>query len=207
MSVPDHIEKKIREKLPKMEGWMQPERGIQFADLILEIKPKVIVEIGVFGGRSMFCFALALRHLNEGGVYYGLDPWEAGVALEGQTQPHERDWWKKIPIEEIHQKAMHVIWDNNLDKWAVVIRAASQHCYRLFKEIDVLSIDGSHVEHVACRDVELYLPLLKPGGYLLFDDSDWTSTQKALRMVEETCTLMRDDGRETHNSLYRKHPF
>ncbi len=186
---------------------MKPERGLKFAAHVLEHKPKVIVEIGCFGGRAMFCFALALRHLNEGGVYYGVDPWQNHIATDGDTDPINREWWSKVDLEDIHRKAMRVIWDHHLEQWAVVIRSASQHCYRLFNDIDLLSIDGSHVEHVACRDVELYLPRVKPGGYVFFDDSDWQSTQKALRMVEETCTLIHDDGRETHNRLYRKRPF
>jgi len=183
---------------------MKPERGLQFVEFVLEHKPKTIVEIGVFGARSTFCFALALRHLNEGGIYYGIDPWEKGVALDGEVNGINRDWWTKLDLEAIHQKAMNVIWKHNLDKWAVIIRSASHHCHGLFRDIDVLSVDGNHNEFQSCRDVELYVPKIVPGGYLFFDDSDWPSTQKALRMVEETCDLIRDDGRETHNSLYRK---
>lgn len=204
MTIPDHIEKLIRDELPKLEGWMTPERGLQFVAHVLEHKPKVIVEIGVFGGRSMFCYALALRHLNEGGVYYGIDPWEKGPALEGVINHIERDWNTKVDWNDLHLKAMNVVWQHNLDKWAVIIRSCSQYCNGLFNDIDVLAIDGSHVEHVALRDVELYLPRLKSGGYLFFDDSDWPSTQKALRFVEQHCDLIKDDGRETHNSLYQK---
>jgi len=202
--IPDHIEKLIKEELPKMEGWLTPERGIQFAEFVLEHKPKIIVEIGVFGGRSMFCYALALRHLNDGGVYYGIDPWEKGVALEGEQNGINRDWWSNLDIESIHRKAMSVLWSNNLDKWAVIIRSASQYCHKLFNEIDLAALDGNHNEFQACRDVELYVPKIVSGGYLFFDDSDWPSTQKALRIVEQTCDLIKDDGRETHNSLYRK---
>lgn len=205
--IPDHIEKLIRTELPLMEGWMTPERGIQFIEFVLEHKPKSIVEIGVFGGRSLFCFALALRHLNEGGVYYGIDPWEKGVALEDEIVPQNRAWVNSVNYDDIHIKTMNVIWKHNLDKWAVIVRSASQYCSGLFREIDILSIDGSHNEVPSCRDVQLYVPKIVAGGHLFFDDSDWPSTQKALRLVEETCDLIKDDGRETHNSLYRKRPY
>lgn len=209
MTIPDHIEKLIRENLDKesptkLEGWMTPERGLQFVEHVLEHKPKVVVEIGVFGGRSMLCYALALRQLNEGGVYYGIDPWEIQAVQEGETVPENREWNSGVDWNAIHLGAMNVIWKHNLDKWAVVVRSASHHCHGLFQDIDLLAIDGSHVESVAVRDVELYLPKLKPGGYLFFDDSDWPSTQKAIKLVEQSCDLIRDDGRETHNSLYRK---
>jgi hypothetical protein len=206
--MPEHIEKLITEQLQpgKLEGWMTPERGLQIAELVLEHKPKVVVEIGVFGARSLFCIALALRHNNNGGQIYGIDPWEKGVALEGEQNGINRDWWTSLDIEAIHQKAMQTIWTNNLDKWAVIIRSGSHHCHSLFTSIDMLNIDGNHNEFESCRDVELYVPKIKPGGFLWFDDSDWPSTQKALKIVEQTCTLIRDDGRITHQSLYQKRP-
>lgn len=205
-AVPEHIVKLITEELPTMEGWMLPERGLAMAALILEYKPKVVVEIGVFGGRSMFCIALALRHNNNGGQIYAIDPWEKGVALDGEVVESCREWWGTLDIESIHQKAMGVIWKHNLDKWAVVIRSASHHCHSLFTEIDALNIDGNHNEFQSCRDVELFVPKLKAGGFLWFDDSDWPSTQKALAIVEKSCTLIKDDGRVTHQSLYQKNP-
>lgn len=40
----------------------------------------------------------------------------------------------------------------------------------LKKPIDILYIDGDHTPNGVCRDIALYLPLVKPGGAVIFDD-------------------------------------
>ena len=39
-----------------------------------------------------------------------------------------------------------------------------------------------------------YVPLLKPGGILIFDDADWPSTQAALKLLDAQCDLLKDAG-------------
>jgi len=56
-------------------------------------------------------------------------------------------------------------------------------------EIDILHIDGNHEEISSCRDVELYVPKLKTGGYLWFDDANWKETKKAINLIENTYKL------------------
>ena len=68
-------------------------------------------------------------------------------------------------------------------------------------EVDILHIDGGHAEENALEDVRVYVPLVRKGGYVWFDDSNWPSTQAAMRKLEETCRLENDQG--TYR-LYRK---
>lgn len=46
-------------------------------DLILKENPKVYVEIGVWGGSSIFPTALALKLLNNKEVVFAIDPWNS----------------------------------------------------------------------------------------------------------------------------------
>jgi predicted O-methyltransferase YrrM len=184
----------------RLEGWTTAERGVEMAELVCRHKPQTIVQIGIFGGRSLIAQAMALRH-NGMGKIYGIDPWRLDAALEGENDDN-RQWWAKVDLHAIHRLAMEAIWHYGLDSWAVVLRARSEHCPQLFAGgIDILEIDGNHSEVASCRDVELYAPMLAPGAYVHFDDADWASTQKALRMLEKWCGVVEDRG---HYRLYKR---
>jgi predicted O-methyltransferase YrrM len=201
MSLPEHIHAAINHYIPVMEGWLTPERGCEMAELIIDNKPELLVEIGVFGGRSLVACAMALRE-NHKGKIWGIDSWRVDDAIEGKDEKEDREWWeKKIVLDDIHRGCMKAIWDHHLEPWAVIIRSASQYCYDLFKNIDQLYIDGSHSEVASCRDVELYLPRVAVGGLIWFDDTGWRSTQKALQMMNAKCDIVRDND---SYRLYRK---
>src|ERR1700730_11515979 len=62
-------------------GWCSEEKALNFVDLILTAKPKVCVEIGVFGGASLIPTAFALKHLKEG-IVIGIDPWDNSECIK-----------------------------------------------------------------------------------------------------------------------------
>lgn len=172
-----------------LHGWCTREKSDALVDLVLTAHPRTCVEIGVFGGRSLIAIGMALRALDEGGMAYGIDPWRLEAALEGDVGEENRDWWSnKVDLDDVHRSCMTAIWTAGLEPHVTVIRAASQHVARLFpgKSIDVIHCDGNHSEASSLRDVRTYVPLLKDGGYFLFDDSDWATTQKAVRLLDAT---------------------
>ncbi len=201
MSLPDHIKKAIYEYFPHMDGWCTEERACEMAERILETNAKVIVDIGVYAGRSTIAMGFAARELGDS-VVYGIDPWRVDSAVEGDDVEANARWWRENSnLEHMHQRTMECIWAHRLDKWVVILRAPSQFVSQLFQVIDLINVDGCHTEVASCRDVGIYLPLLRSGSYCFFDDSDWESTQKALAMVEEHCELINDNGKAR---TYRK---
>lgn len=183
-----------------MEGWCWPEKALAMAELILEVKPAVCVEIGVFGGRSLVPQGIALANIGRGRVY-GIDPWKNEAALEGDVGAENADWWKKLNLHEIHQKCMEALWRYSLDEFVCVLRSTSQASASLFPAIDILHLDGNHSELSSCRDVALYGPRIVPGGHLWMDDTDWATTQPAIRLIEQDFSLVKKIGA---TALYRK---
>lgn len=178
----------------KLEGWTTGDKGVELAKLILKEKPKVVVELGVFGGRSLIAMAMALRAAG-GGKAFGIDPWRLQVAIEGETDTANIQWWtNNINLHEIHRGAMEAIWRLGLDQWAIIIRAASQDVLQLFPMIEVLHIDANHSELASCRDVENFVPRVPSGKWVIFDDSDWGSTRKAVALLNGYCELVKDYG-------------
>ena len=75
---PTHMEYKIEDTklvavkstalqaMKELEGWCTDNKASILIDLILESKPTIIVEIGVFGGKSLVPMAFALKENNWG---------------------------------------------------------------------------------------------------------------------------------------------
>ena len=202
MPLPDHIHKAISHYVPQLEGWLDVARGHEMAELIIDTKPDVVVEIGVFGGRSLIAQAFGLRENNKGKIY-GIDPWKVETAVEHFQDEKNNEWWRKnITLEDIHKGCMRAIWDHHLDPWVVILRAASQNVYQLFPDnIDILYVDGNHSEVSSTRDVENFVPRVKSGGYVFMDDCDWPTTQKAVVIIETMCDLVKNSG---NYRLYKK---
>jgi cephalosporin hydroxylase len=191
------------------EGWCPVERALKMAQLVIDYKPAVIVEIGVFAGGSLIPQALALKEVGTGTIY-GIDPWSRQAAVEqvftdGKTSTQEAEiaakWWTEVDLNKMHLLCMEGIWHHGLEPFAIVLRARSEHVYDLFRTIHILYIDGSHSEVASCRDVELYLPKVSHGGFVWFDDANWATTQKALGLIEGVCDLIYDGD---NYRLYRK---
>ena len=87
MNIPEIIERHI----PKMEGWCTVKKATQLVNQILQVRPKVFVEIGVFGGRSLIPAALGIR-ANGDGMAYGIDPWKTEASPEGETVADNKGW-------------------------------------------------------------------------------------------------------------------
>lgn len=195
-----HLEHAIRHWVQHAEGWMSEERALEMAQLILDNKPQVVVECGVFAGRSLIAQAMALKD-NGFGKIYGIDPWKVECTLEGECEDN-RNWWSKnVDLNKMHLLCMEAIWKYGLDEFAIPIRSASQNCHELFHNVDSLFIDGNHSEIASCRDVNNYLPLVRSGGTVIADDANWASTQKAMRIIDSQCELLKD-GKDYR--IYRK---
>jgi len=181
------------EKIQALHGWCTFEKAKAMADLIVNVQPTLSVELGVFGGRSLIAQGLALRTIG-GGVVWGIDPWTKEASIDGEVGEANRDWWSKLDINSIRESAVNSVTQFGLWKWIRIIVARSEHCYELFRNIDILHIDGNHSEECSTRDVNLWVPRVRSGGYVWFDDADWPSTKLAISYMDRYCDTVHDVG-------------
>jgi len=87
-------------KIASLEGWCSFDKANKLYQLVIENKPKVIVEIGVFGGKSLFSQALALQENNFGKIY-GIDPWSKEASIENLKDPIDIKWWSELDYDFI----------------------------------------------------------------------------------------------------------
>lgn len=184
---------KIKTILPSIHGWCSFEKASKFVELILKEKPQLCVEIGVFGGSSLIPQALALKTYE--GKIVGIDPWKNEAALESMIDETHKDWWAKLNLEDIYKHC-----NENINKFGVksnctLIRDKAENVVSTFLNgsIDLLHIDGNHSEELSYKDATLYLPKVKSGGFIFFDDIYWTegdnyaTTRKAITYLLVEC--------------------
>jgi predicted O-methyltransferase YrrM len=165
-------------------GWCSEEKGKFLAQLIVEQRPTTVVEIGVWQGGSLIPMLLAL-HENAHGKAIAIDPWDPNVSRIGEIQVNA-DWWGS----QNHEQALQIFRDRmahyGVTNYCEIWRKPSDDCEPPAK-IDLLHIDGSHVEQ-AFRDAQRFLPSVVPNGIAILDDVGWTGGHVE-RAVELAYTL------------------
>ena len=63
--------------------------------------------------------------------------------------------------------------------------------------IDILHIDASHTEEDSVIDTLLWLPRIKSGGFLIYDDANWESLKTAQTFALKKCkhVIYLEDGK------------
>lgn len=159
----------INEIVPKLDGWCSVPKALMLAELILHNRMQNVVEIGVFGGRSLIPMALAMQH-NGSGIVTGIDPWEASASVVGM---HGADltWWSKLNHQEIYDRFRRHVSNLGIENFCSIIRERSDDV-KPVGPIDLLHIDGNHSIQ-ALTDARRYACLVRVGGFCFGDDIGW----------------------------------
>ena len=191
-----------------LDGWCWLDKAMTLCSYIEKERPSVVVDLGIFGGRSMIPMALQLRDNADGGVCYGIDPWTNTAALEGEHKPEDSAWWGKVNLNDVMMKFLWRIQELGLIDFAVPIRATSQAVHAIFpkESIDFLHIDSNHSELASLRDIALYVPKVRSGGLICLDDLKWESNKAAVDRLDGHCDRVQDidGGPQGYARLYRK---
>ena len=114
--------------------------------LVQMIRPKRILEVGTFSGYSAICLA---EGLEEGGKVYTFE-------INDEQEDFTRPWIEGSPVA---------------DKIEFIIGDAIKEAPKLGLEFDMAFIDGDKRTYV--ETYEMVLSILKPGGFILADNTLW----------------------------------
>lgn len=167
---PCALSMQIATVLPTLQGWCTLEKALALADAVLELKPDIVVELGVFGGSSLIPMALACKQLGRGTVV-GVDPWSKSASVEGYDAANA-EWWGKLDHDAIMQGFLDAIAKLELTQRVVVKRLKSDD-FPPPTVIDLLHIDAQHTDQ-AVRDVERFVPHVRKSGLVCVDDIEWS---------------------------------
>lgn len=184
-----------------LEGWCTTEKAEHLAQIILDRRPHLIVEIGVFGGRSAIAMGMACQEAGCGEVI-GIDPWTAAAAVEGGTSPENDAWWSKLDYEKIYLGAVGATHALGVDD---VVRFERTHDTVMLGEfldgsIDLLHYDGNHSEAVSTRTVRDWAPKVRQGGCLVMDDTHWATQSRAVELLTTDLGFQLIEIRESRNA-------
>lgn len=180
-------------EIPYVQGWCSAEKALSFIDLILEVKPEVCVEIGVFGGSSILPTAAALKFLGKGTVY-AIDPWDRIEAIKHFDPILEAEhlaWWSKVNLNAMYDSFLNMLDKYELNDFCHTIRLSSEAAAPQIGQIDILHLDGNHSEMITTQDVLLYLPKVRSGGYIWINDSLHPNIQQANELLLESCDVIK----------------
>lgn len=188
-------------------SWCSAKKAELIMDLIFAIRPEVCVEIGVFSGSSVLPVAATLNYLRTGCIY-AIDAWSNLDAIKHMSNNDPNyNWWAHVNMKEIKNRFTTLINQWNLNSCCSVIHATSEMAINQIPEIDFLHLDGNFCEEGALIDVELFLPKVKPGGYVLFSnlfqviDNKLTKMSSMWRLFDE-CEIICEIDNNT--ALFRK---
>ena len=134
------------------------EEILELLKLLSEIKPKVILEIGTANGGTLFLFT---RVASENAKIISID---LPKGMFGGGYP---DW--KIPLYKsfaLSSQEIHLIRADSHDP------ATLNKVKKILngRKADLLFIDGDHTYEGVKKDFEMYSPLVKNGGIIVFHD-------------------------------------
>ena len=114
--------------------------------LVQMIRPQRILEVGTFSGYSALCMA---EGLSDGGKVYTFE-------INDEQEDFTRPWIEGSPVAE---------------KVEFIIGDAITEAPKLGIEFDMAFIDGDKRTYV--ETYEMVLNILKPGGFILADNTLW----------------------------------
>lgn len=183
------VKQQAFETMERLHGWCSKEKAALLIDMILTCKPSIVVEIGVFGGKSLIPMAYALKALRKGTIY-GIDPWSADKSAEGMD-PVSKEWWSKVDHDHVLNTLLEEVYACELEDTVRLLRATSEDSPTI-PNIGLLHIDGNHSEATSYIDVTKWVPLVKPGGVIIFDDINWATTSAATTWLDKRCTKIAE---------------
>jgi len=168
-----------------IEGWCSVEKANKIIELVKTSNPGLIVELGVFGGRSLLAFGLGCKTNNLKTVVIGIDAWSTDASLEGKNDVSNDEWWSKIDYKSMENYTQNIMKKYDVNDIVKLWKEKSVDVANRFKinSIDILHQDSNHSEEVSMKEVEVYADKIKSGGFWVFDDANWETTKKAQNLL------------------------
>lgn len=147
-----------------------------FGQMVEETKPKLIIEVGSWKGKSAIAMANALRgfELNDSRVLC-IDTWLGATEFVGKPDDDpKRGLRRAFGYPTIYYQFLANVVLTENQKRIIPFPQSSINAARFLQKngvkADLIYVDGSHEYEDVVEDLKMYYPLLKKGGVIFGDD-------------------------------------
>jgi len=140
-------------------------------EILVEVRPDLVIETGTYKGGSALYFALLLEQINPEAKVITID---RNALLDGTVADLPEPI--RAQVKALAQRRIEFIQSNSVAPELIAQLAARAKDKRV-----LVALDSCHaVEHVA-RELELYSPLVSKGSYLVVNDTRHDDDPKWLK--------------------------
>jgi len=147
-----------------------------FAELIEQVRPRLIVEAGTWKGASVLHMARVCDELGLDTRILCVDTWLGAYEFIGADGDETRDLRRVYGWPQIYfQFLANVVkagQQTRIIPFPQTSLIAARYLWHHQVRAELIYIDGSHDAEDVAADIRAYWPLLKPGGVLFGDDYD-----------------------------------
>jgi len=153
--------------------WFNATAKSNWDALVPQIQPQRILEIGSFEGAST-CYLIEKNDWTPSLEIYCVDTWTGGIE-------HQNNRFDMAVVEERFKHNIEVAKKSSSQNCDLMVlkgksdkQLANLIAMGMENSFDLIYIDGSHQAPDVLMDALLSFKLVRPGGYLFFDDYLWS---------------------------------
>lgn len=167
-----------------LQGWGGDSPA--FAELVREVKPALVIEVGTWKGASAVSMAEAASRQGLPTIILCIDTWLG--ALEFRMEQDDPERFQALDCRHGYPQVYYRFLANVCHRGhrqrivPFPLDSASAALWLMFHGIkaEMIYIDASHEEEAVYQDLLDYRELLAPGGKIFGDDWEWASVRAAV---------------------------
>lgn len=166
------------------QGWGSTHRWL--TESLETLRPRIILEVGVWKGGSSIAMASELRRLQIDGVVIAVDTW-----LGAWDHWIQDEWFQHLGWDHgyptMSRKFMQNVLAHQLQDFVIPLPLDSLNSAHVLRHFglrpDMIHLDGAHDFEAVTTDLRAWWPLLNPSGLLIADDyyehTHWPGVRRA----------------------------
>lgn len=152
-------------------GWMTEAELQAIGEIADTVKPKNVLEIGSFAGRSSVCWA---KNLPESKITC-VDPWGPDAILDVWWMATDSYVWQPFSADEKKRSLYSIFLERthpypNISQYRIDSKRFLPIAQQLGLKYDLIFIDGDHSEQGFMTDLRISAALLNTDGTLVMHD-------------------------------------
>lgn len=169
-----------------------------FKQIIDEVKPSLIVEVGSWKGQSAINMGTHIKETNLDCKIICIDTWLGAIEFWGHlANTDERNLLLKNGYPQIYYQFLSNVVHHKLEDIISPFPNTSENGFRYLSinhlKPQVIYIDASHEEEDVYKDVKNYYSILSDGGIIFGDDyASWAGVRTATNRFKDEMGLKMD---------------